>query len=197
MSANMIEDLAPVSMETNQDDLNSCDSNKNDMECACDQDDENASDSDEECASDSDEESASDSDEECDCDSDEERDCVSDEECDCGPEDCYNDTDIMDSTNDQIKNLLLFSKDFIDTSNLISTNLKTCCSPGELCCLRCAYNLQVNRSFDKIHFVFAHVKSGATPVACIQPKIPAKACVEKFLLLVWSYSSTVLKTGGA
>ena len=183
----MIEDLAPVTMETNQNDVDSCDINNKNMECACDQDDENACDSEEESASDSDEECDCDSDEECDCDSDEERDCVSDEECDCvSHEECdflpdLLDSDVIDAVENNIYNLLLFSKGFIDMSNLIYTDLKTCCSPGELCCLRCAYNLQVYRSSEKIHFVFAHVKSGATPVGCIPTRNPCKNLRRKIL----------------
>ena len=179
----MFEDLAPVSMETNENDVDSCDINNKNEECACDQDEESTCDCDSErqCDCDSDEECDCDSDEECASDSDEECASDSDEECHCGPDDCYNDSDIMDSTKDEINNLLLFSKDFIDTSNLIHTDLKTCCSPGELCCLRCAYNLQVNRSFDKIQFVFAHVKSGATPVACIPTRNPSESLRRKIL----------------
>lgn len=187
MSANMIEDLAPVSMETNQDDLNSCDSNKNDMECACDQDDENACDQDEKSSCDSERQCDCDSDEECDCDSDEELDCVSDEECDCVSDDECEflpdllDSDVIDAAENDTYNFLFFSKKSIDTSNLIRTDLKTCCSPGELCCLRCAYNLEVYRSSEKIHFVFAHVKSGATPVGHICTRNPCKNLRRKIL----------------
>lgn len=78
-----------------------------------------------------------------------------------------------------IRQNLNYLENYIDQKNFICQNLCICCSPGQLCCPRCAYNIRFRGGSP--HYclddalLIKRVASGLKPVGCIPVCEPSEA----------------------
>jgi len=78
-----------------------------------------------------------------------------------------------------IQEKLNYLKNHIDQKSFIRPDLGHCCSPGQLCCTRCAYNIRF-RGGSPFHCLddatlIKRVASGLKPVGCIPVREPSEA----------------------